>query len=246
MSLWPKLLEKLSSSQFDPAKQDGYKILLTGSSKSFKSSILFNLAYNLADLGETVLYIGIKAKIEANLPLYVDSSSHRSVYGMSDHHGFHPSILSRVHMVYVSNLSELIGVVMKLQLYEMNSSPISCVLIDDIDDLVSDHSSASTRPNLAVKNRLLLLALLDEAWKSLNTKLIQLSRPRCILIMVDNADERQLSTIYPRLVNISITTRKQYSENYDVEYFIQPTTAAPVQPLSLFHASLSGDRIILS
>ena len=191
------------------------RILLVGEPNTGKTSIAFAYAYDAASLGETVLMICGKSKIEAKPPIqmstarthYNNTSENQVEYSYSsgDHAtkaGMQPGrngivtvrnseeIIEKINMKYVSGFREF--KMLMAGLHAFHPKP-TVVLIDDFSDILDPLGTTSRSSSAFIDLCIMMAAFIDDALLSCTDK------KAVKLLLTDSCLESNFLTVMKRL-----------------------------------------------
>ena len=119
---------------------EGNRVLITGSHNSGKTSLLFKLAYELAERGGSPLIICSKTKMESKMPLNVLANGRNEFSGSK----MSSDVLCRIQMKYATSMAELKAIVAGL--HGFTPTP-TAILIDDFSSQIDPlHAVARSDP----------------------------------------------------------------------------------------------------
>jgi hypothetical protein len=117
------------------------------------------MAYEMAATGSYVLYVAIKNKIEAKIPLKVSEiGENRRPVGVNSATSY--GVMSRISMKYVSNASEF--KLLCASLHSFAPSP-TCIVVDDLTSIIDPLGSVSRHDRTFLEMVTLCSAYLDDA-----------------------------------------------------------------------------------
>lgn len=168
---------------------DDIYLLLIGNYQSGKTSIAFNLAYNIALSGGKPLYICNQIKLESKLPLTIYNSdqhldsilmhttttntitttnSHEKKrhYNYNNNNSMLPEVLQRINMKYTTTIQDLKALIAGLHLFEPRPS---VVIIDDLSILIDPLQAVNRSDGKFLEIVLRLTSYLQDAMKFLAT-----------------------------------------------------------------------------
>ena len=168
----------------DENDNDDIYLLLIGNYQSGKSSIAFNLAYNIALNGGKPLYICNQIKLESKLPMtiynsdqHLDSSlmhttntittnSYEKKRNYNNNNSMLPEVLQRINMKYITTIQDLKALIAGLHLFEPRPS---VVIIDDLSILIDPLQAINRCDGKFLEIVLRLTSYLQDAMKFLAT-----------------------------------------------------------------------------
>lgn len=162
---------------------DHIYLLLIGNHQSGKTSIAFNLAYNIALNGGKPLYICNQIKLESKLPLTIyNSDQHLDSILMHttntittnsyekkrnyNNNSMLPEVLQRINMKYITTIQDLKALIAGLHLFEPRPS---VVIIDDLSILIDPLQAINRNDGKFLEIVLRLTSYLQDAMKFLAT-----------------------------------------------------------------------------
>lgn len=141
------------TSKLIPGSDFGHtRVLLVGDKNYGKTSIAFKIAYDASARGEVPLFICNKNKIESKLPMFTKVVP-------SEAYHYSPEILSRVHMKYVSAVTELKALIAGMHCFEPRPT---LVVIDDFTVFLDPLFSVARNDSKFIDSCILLSAFLKD------------------------------------------------------------------------------------
>jgi hypothetical protein len=167
----------------DKNDNDDIYLLLIGNYQSGKTSIAFNLAYNIALNGGKPLYICNQIKLESKLPMTIfNSDQHLDSILMHttntittnsyekkrnyNNNSMLPEVLQRINMKYITTIQDLKALIAGLHLFEPRPS---VVIIDDLSILIDPLQAINRSDGKFLEIVLRLTSYLQDAMKFLAT-----------------------------------------------------------------------------
>jgi len=168
----------------DKNDSDDIYLLLIGNYQSGKTSIAFNLAYNIALNGGKPLYICNQIKLESKLPMTIYNSdqhldsilthttniittnSYEKKRNNYNNNSMLPEVLQRINMKYITTIQDLKALIAGLHLFEPRPS---VVIIDDLSILIDPLQAINRCDGKFLEIVLRLTSYLQDAMKFLAT-----------------------------------------------------------------------------
>ena len=168
----------------DKNDNDDIYLLLIGNYQSGKTSIAFNLAYNIALNGGKPLYICNQIKLESKLPMTIYNSdqhldsilmhttntittnSYEKKRNYYNNNSMLPEVLQRINMKYITTIQDLKALIAGLHLFEPRPS---VVIIDDLSILIDPLQAINRSDGKFLEIVLRLTSYLQDAMKFLAT-----------------------------------------------------------------------------
>ena len=167
----------------DKNDNDDIYLLLIGNYQSGKTSIAFNLAYNIALNGGKPLYICNQIKLESKLPMTIYNSDQHldsilthttntittNSYEKKrnyNNNSMLPEVLQRINMKYITTIQDLKALIAGLHLFEPRPS---VVIIDDLSILIDPLQAINRSDGKFLEIVLRLTSYLQDAMKFLAT-----------------------------------------------------------------------------
>lgn len=185
-----------------------HHLLINSVKEHYGSSLMFRIAYEIADKGENVYYICSKKRMNERLPLGVYLHS-------SDIDCYHPFVLSRINLKYVENLNQLSAVLLAINHTSLlvDDEPISSIFIDGLSELllieqstsenmdnVFLHTSSEVQSVSAmIKSILIVTAMLSDLVKRFNQHQLPVN-----LFVSDSLVDLNVLNLYSRVIDVVI------------------------------------------
>jgi len=183
------------------------RILISGPTKTGKTSLAFRMAYEAASKGSIVLFVCLQTKMSSNFPLPINlpltENRNDSPSSGSDSRlpSWSPAILSRIMFKYVTNTAELKKLFASIHTIQPSPQCDTCVVVDDYLLIIDPMSTVNRQDHQFIEICQILGAFLVDAVDYLD-KATEIQQTK-LLLVGDSLDASFISMMF-RYVDVAI------------------------------------------